>query len=179
MSPGLHAAHSWPDSLLVQDVKDEGRPCTPPSPFSPWAPWATNKRSFADALRSPLDQPPADEVVQPPTLMPTAAEEATLAPTVQAAPAKADDAGPFTFRDAFESGALRHDPGQDVSASLFGTGLPAVQAPAAQSSAPSLTAVQELEPENHSISMRTIPNKGAGAVAATAMQEAGSEPPAQ
>jgi hypothetical protein len=26
---------------------------TPPSPFSPWAPWATDKRSFADALRSP------------------------------------------------------------------------------------------------------------------------------
>ena len=163
---------------------------TPPSPYSPWAPWDASKRSFADALRSPLDANigagdaapvvkieamatddvamPSDEAtLAPPTLV-LPGEEATLAPAANAAKAEVDAAveekGPFTFGDAFATGALPQA-GASVDAapqgSLFGAGVSAPTLPV--ESTTSLIAPINLESDEHSISMRTIKDPGSNA----------------
>jgi hypothetical protein len=140
----------------TQEGGDNERPGTPPSPFSPWSPWATNKRSFADALRSPLD---TQAPFEPPAL---GEAEATLAPAAPAANAQNSDGagdGPFTFCTAFATGALPTSgkvAEAPKSVSLFGSGALAPAAQAAHAVEPSLTATQELELEGHSISMRAI-----------------------
>jgi hypothetical protein len=110
------------------------------------------------------------DILRPDKLTMTPAAEATLAPAVDEGVAQ--DKGPFTFGDAFASGAL---PQGDTStktatiSTLFGAGLVATASFDVASSAayPSLIAPLELEPDGKSISMRTIPTDMASAPSAT------------
>ena len=82
-----------------------------------------------------------------------------MAPT--APPPETDKTeGLLTFQDAFAAGALPQ--AQEDSArgtSVFGSGASVPSMQSVRSIEPSITATQDLQPEAHSISMRTIPIK--------------------
>jgi hypothetical protein len=132
----------------MQDTKDGERPGTPPSPYQPWAPWSTEKPSFADALCSSSKQKLQNAEF---TLTPAKTEDST-----------GEASGtPFTFGDAFASGALpcgAHVPDTASAAtSLFGAGVHgAVASTSMGSGEPSLVAPHDIESDLKSISMRAI-----------------------
>ena len=138
----------------MQDANGDERPPTPPAPFSHWA---TNKQSFADALRSPLEVAAFNQCTRD-TPRDTHAEAALASAAPPPETVKAE--GLLSFMDAFAAGALPQ--AQEDSArgtSSFGPGAYMPSTQSARPIEPSITAMQELQPEAHSISMRTIPIK--------------------
>jgi hypothetical protein len=152
--------------LQDEDTAEDVVAGTPPSPFSPWAPWGTAKASFADALRSPVAML---DLEVPAGSIPLSSKISSAAPT-QDAPAKATDAAPATFGDAFAQGMLRNITTKDAgpSTSLFGQGLRSRDAPAvggsvaagtgaALTSGQNFIADEDLGAECNSISMKAMP----------------------
>ena len=132
----------------------------------------------------------ATDAADAPTDLPADGAEATFAPTLapvntnsRAAAAAQGEQGPFTFGDAFSSGVLAaaaQSPAKAApSPSLFGSGaaLPPASGGSAQNS---LTALQELEPQGNSISMRallpaTLPSMPALAGSSSVVKQEGQE----